>query len=201
MIDLSDVGADFLTDKACVIDLGESYDVSNLPPDLGIPPIYHSPEYTLEKKIGFGTDIWALGCTLFEIRTGKPLFDSFDNDMDDILWTMALVLGKFPEPWWSTTWKARKRIFEDHTDESGRVVEVKQEVEDWPDAIQQPRARCFQDVLARGFNYFTREGSFYRDISPEESDLFSELLTMLFKYNPDDRLTAQKALGHAWFKL
>jgi serine/threonine protein kinase len=37
-------------------------------------PIYMSPEYLSNKELTFGVDIWALGCTIYELITNKPLF-------------------------------------------------------------------------------------------------------------------------------
>jgi hypothetical protein len=53
-------GASLVDEKACVIDFGESFEVSAPTPDLGIPQVYCSPEYTLEGTVGIECDIWAL---------------------------------------------------------------------------------------------------------------------------------------------
>jgi serine/threonine-protein kinase SRPK3 len=45
---------------------------------------------------GIGSDLWALGCTTFEIRTGRKLFNMFDDDVDDRLYYMVLLLRKLP---------------------------------------------------------------------------------------------------------
>jgi serine/threonine protein kinase len=216
-VELSAIGTNSITDKACVIDFGESFDVLDPPSDLGIPQIYCSPEYVLDKNVGISSDIWALGCTLFEIRTGRRLFDTFDDDMDEHLCKLALILGKFPEPWWSTAWEARKEFFEDNADANGRAVEIRRDAEPmgavaYPahgedrteiSIIQQPEPRSLQDALAPGLFYESRHGpgGVRRGIFREEIDLFSELLMMILKYAPKERLTAKTALDHAWFKL
>lgn len=215
-VELSVVGANFITDKACVIDFGESFDISDPPSDLGIPQIYCSPEYVLDKNVGISSDIWALGCTLFEIRTGRRLFDMFDDDVDEYLCKLAVILGKFPEPWWSTAWRARKEFFEDNADANGRAVEIRRGApmdavaypaycEDGTEifTIQQPEPRSLQEALAPGLFCESRHGpkDVRRDIFREEIDLFSELLRMILKYTPKERLTAKKVLDHAWFKL
>ena len=92
-VTLDNVRGDFITGTACIIDFGESFDVSDPPLDLGIPQIYCSPEYALDKNIGFGCDIWALGCRLFDIRKGRRLFDTFDDDLEEYLCAMAMVLA------------------------------------------------------------------------------------------------------------
>jgi serine/threonine protein kinase len=216
-VELSALGTNFIIDKACIIDFGESYEMSDPSPDLGIPQIYCSPEYTLDKKVGIGSDVWALGCTLFEIRTGRRLFDTFDDDIDEYLCKLAMILGKFPEPWWSTTWERRKDFFEDYADADGRVLEIRREVksgnsenhyparEKEPEIfiIQQQEPRSLQDALAPGMFHENRHGpgGTRRNIAQQEIDCFSELLARIFKYAPEERLTARDVLAHAWFNL
>ncbi|KUJ12482.1 kinase-like protein [Mollisia scopiformis] len=216
-VELSDLGANFITNTACIIDFGESFEVSDLPSELGIPQIYCSPEYTLDNDVGISSDIWALGCTLFEIRTGRKLFDTFDDDPDEYLCKVATILGRFPEPWWSTTWRRRKELFEDSPDENRRVVEIRRDSkpedaktdtthdEDKPriTIMHPPEARSLQDALAAGLFYENRggPGGMRWGICQEEIDLFSNLLAMIFNFNPRERLTPQAVLKHAWFEL
>ncbi|TVY18369.1 Serine/threonine-protein kinase SRPK, partial [Lachnellula arida] len=212
-VELSALGESFITDKACVIDFGESFDISEPPQDIGIPQIYCSPEYTVDKVVGVGSDIWALGCTLFEIRTGRKLFDTFDDDQDEYLCKMVMMLGKLPETWWSTTWEARKLFFEDNVDGDGCVVEIRRELLQ-PDTgdrevgceasvVQVPEPRSIKDAIIPGLFYENRygPGGVRHDISQEETDLLSDLLMKIFRYNPKERLTASQVVDHAWFKL
>lgn len=120
----TEVDIKYIEPESCLIDLGQSFEVSQPPDgdDLGTPGPYRSPELILDKSAGIGSDLWALGCTLFEIRTGRKLFGLFDDDDDSYLDAMVQVFGRLPEPWWSTTWEARRRMYEDESDESGRAV-------------------------------------------------------------------------------
>lgn len=115
----SETGAKMITYKACVTDFGESYKVSSPPLDLGIPMAYSAPEYDLEKKTGISNDLWALGCTLFEIHAGRKVLDMFEEELDEHLFIIATVLGKMPEPWWPETWERRRENFKDGVDETG----------------------------------------------------------------------------------
>lgn len=97
-----DVDTQFISKESCLIDFGESFDVSQPPNDLGIPGPYRSPELILDKTAGFGSDIWALGCSLFKIRTGRQLFSSLEDDDTDYLdaivksWVNCLSHGGLP---------------------------------------------------------------------------------------------------------
>lgn len=195
-MDFGKVDSRFITDEACIIDFGESFDISNPPDDLGIPQMYCSPELVLDKVAGVGSDIWALGCTIFEIRTGRRLFDNFDDDVDEHMFSMALLLGKLPEPWWTTTWEERKNWFEDEADSQGRVISLKKLYN---------RSRSIEDALARGLGLLESDmlmaDSIERDISAKEVAVLGNLLRKVLQYNPSDRITAQAMQDHEWFKL
>lgn len=167
----------------------------------------------MDKVIGVGSDIWALGCTLFEIRTGRKLFDAFDDEKDEYLCKISLMLGKLPEPWWTRTWEARKHFFEDDVDKDGRVVDICREslqpdighgeVRHEASVVQVPEPRSIKDAIMPGLFYENRygPGGVRHDISQEEAELLSDLLMKIFRYNPKERLTAREVVDHAWFKL
>lgn len=112
--DTSRLGEEYLTDQICVIDFGECFSISSHPKFFGIPENYLPPEVLLEQDnaIGPGCDLWALGCTLFEIRQQIPLFYML-LDRDDLLAEMVRFFGKLPQPWWDQ-WEARDDFFDEH---------------------------------------------------------------------------------------
>jgi serine/threonine protein kinase len=211
------VNPQYISDQPCLIDFGESFKVLQPPEDLGIPGPYRSPELIFNKDAGFGSDLWALGCTLFEIRTGRKLFSPFDDEDDEYLDTMVQVLGKLPEPWWSTTWEARRRLYKDEADEQGRAVAA-MESKTNIDASREEEmgirrtfhpsiakdARSLQDKLAPGLWYLPDRGcggDRHWDISQRETEVFAVLLSRLLEYDPKDRISAKAVLNHEWFKL
>lgn len=211
------VSTQYIGEKPCLVDFGESFEASQPPEDLGTPGPYRSPELILDNAAGFGSDLWALGCTLFEIRTGRKLFNPFDDDDDTYLDEMVQVLGKLPEPWWSTTWTERKRLYKDKTDEQGRAVAavelkateggsregstgIRRVVH--PSVAEGARSLC--DKLAPGLWYLSsrgRDGDHHRAISRREMEVFADLLGKLLDYEPKRRITANVVLGHEWFRL
>ena len=212
-VDFYKVDPRFITDQVYIIDFGESFRVSDPPEDLGIPEAYCSPELILDKVASIGSDIWALGCTLFEIRTGRKLFDMFDDDIDSHLYYMVLLLGKLPEPWW-TAWEARQNWFEKDSDPRGRKCfpATEQPATEKPDQegvtdvlhpIIPSEPRSIQETLAPGLWYMDMDigDEIHRDIPGDEIEVFADLLGKLLKYIPEDRLTANAAQDHEWFRM
>ena len=206
------VDRNIISSKPCIVDFGESYMATNPPEKLGIPGPYRPPELILESKAGYGSDLWSLGCTLFEVRTGRKLFNLFDNEDDDYLEAMVELFGVMPEPWWSTTWVERRKLFKDRADASGRAVSVAGEVPYTPVegviSTVHPSvaegALSLLDKLAPGVWYLSDEASeseSHREISMEERDLFADLLGKLMAYAPGERISARDALQHPWFSL
>lgn len=235
-IDWYDVDVSLIQREVCLIDFGESFRVTsdeslglspNIPKNLGIPGSYRSPELILEKKAGIGSDLWALGCTLFEIRTGRKLFEPFDDEDDNYLDDFVLVFGVLPEPWWSTTWKNRRNLYKDEPDEQGRAVfsaatepqvnsealgsdehtneqASAQEQKDSQSTIHPSvveEARSLIEKLAPGLWYMPdhRPEEHHREISMEEMEVFADLLHLFFKYKPEERISAEDAMAHPWF--
>lgn len=92
-----------LQESTVVSDFGQSYFVASLPESYqpGTVLNYQSPEARFEGRAGFEADVWALGCAIFEIRAGSPLFDPFLGSDIDILKQTVETLGRLPEPWWN----------------------------------------------------------------------------------------------------
>ncbi|TRX87971.1 hypothetical protein FHL15_011144 [Xylaria flabelliformis] len=196
----------FITEEACIIDFGESFEISNPPPELGIPQSYCAPEYVLDKKVSASCDVWALACTIFEIRTGRRLFDTFDDDQDEYLRKVAMVLGKFPEPWWSETWEARRTFLVDEADKDGKVIKVKRGRHPPPvdtAFYQKPEPRSIRESIEEGlfYNFRYKPGGIHKYIPEAEIDNLTDLLERMLKYNPDERLDVADALKHPWFKM
>merc|ERR1711972_1310341 len=55
---------------------------------------YRAPEIVLGKEYGVPIDVWAMGCALFELFTGKILFPGRTNN--DMMRLFMEVKGKLP---------------------------------------------------------------------------------------------------------
>jgi len=195
-VDFRKIDSRFVTDQACVIDLGDSFEASNPPEDLGIPQIYRSPELILDKVAGIESDLWALGCTIFEIRVGKRMFGMLDDDVGEHLYIMDRLLGRLPGRA-ITTAPATEQPATKKRDREG-ITSVRH-----PYVVVEPRS--IHERLARGLWYMNIDmdvgKDIHRDIPRDEIEVFADLLGKILKYNPRDRLTANAAQRHEWFKM
>ncbi|KAI1347920.1 kinase-like protein [Xylaria sp. FL0043] len=192
--DTSRLGDEYLTDQICIIDFGESFPISSPPEDLGMPENYLPPEVLLEDQenaIGPACDLWALGCTLFEIRQQIPLFYMI-YDKDELLAEMVRFFGKLPEPWWDK-WEAREDFF----DNQGKWIRYRYSEEEWSldVALSKPQEICRMGSDNNGAARKTLT------TSKAEQSLMADLLYKLLRYEPQKRLSVQEVLDHEWFKM
>lgn len=92
----------YVTTQACIIDFGESYEISTPPESLGIPLGYRAPKLFFDGKCGIAPDLWALACTIYELRSKRVLFENWDNEDDMVLLQIVRLLGKPPERRWGS---------------------------------------------------------------------------------------------------
>lgn len=190
--DTSRLPDEYLTDKICVIDFGESFPISSPPADLGIPENYLPPEILLdqEKAVFQACDIWALGCTLFEIRQQVALFYMI-FDRDELIAEIVRFFGKLPKELWDK-WEAREEFF----DESGTWIR-RGDDEVW--SLEVALSKTMETFLLGEDNKREEQKSL---VTPkEEQELMADLLYKLFRYEPEKRLSAEEVLAHRWFKI
>lgn len=206
---ISDIKARYVIESILIIDFGQSFFLDNPPPDgVGTPWRYRAPEAIFDLKASVYSDVWALACTIFEIRAGERLFEVFFPDRDDALLEIVQLLGKLPERWWHA-WEGRLTYF----DEDGNP---KQKWEnDRPLASLDPLMDLVKDIGGEDDNddddNCTGSGSAQAresdnasstgrgKISTEEVASLYDLLSKMLKYAPEERITAEDASEHAWF--
>lgn len=190
--DTSRLSDEYLTDKICVVDFGESFPISSPPTDLGIPENYLPPEILLDQEnaISQACDIWALGCTLFEIREQLALFYMI-FDRDELVAEIVRFFGKPPKEWWDK-WEAREEFF----DEDGTWLQ-RGDDEEW--SLEVTLSKPTETFLPGANN--KREAQRSLTTPKAEQELMADLLYKLFRYEPEKRLSAEDVLAHGWFKM
>ena len=90
----------FLSNETCIIDFDQSFTTADPPSERpGIPAKYLAPEIAVGKPPSPASDIWALGCAIFRIRSGDDLFFDYDTDCPDALRQIETTLGPLPDEW------------------------------------------------------------------------------------------------------
>lgn len=197
--------SELLSEDILLIDFGQSFH-SKSPPSqpTELSLSYSAPELLFDGMPTTYADIWALACTIYEIRAGTELFASFFGTEDEIIRQIVQTLGKLPEPWWSS-WQSRSMYF----DEGGEPNKV------WPKnvplAIRYPLQAQIQDIGAddeepadndpegldlRPKSMLEAPGS---RLSTTEIADFEGLLGQMLKYRPEDRMLYDKIRQHVWF--
>jgi len=198
-IDTASINPRYLTDQVCIIDFGESYDFSSPPQELGIPLLYCAPELIFHNPAGPASDVWALACTLYEIRSCKRLLYAGFGEEDDVLMQLVQLFGKLPEPWWSS-WEKRDLWF----NEEGLPDKL---LDNGTPAANQ---HTLEGFLAQGYKYtYFADGLFSGEdgekksvtIPADEIKDFANLLGRMFKYQPNERITAAMAATHPWLQI
>jgi serine/threonine-protein kinase SRPK3 len=117
-----------------------------------------------------------------------PLFYLI-NDRDELLAEMVEFFGKLPEHWWEK-WEARADFF----DENGKRIGVEGEDEE---------VHTLEAALSNKLEVFQMGGENKKVLAvpEEEQRLCKDLLTNLFTYAPENRLSAEEVVQHAWFKI
>ena len=193
-LSLDRLDARFISNKVSIIDFGESYDMYNPPEDLGVTASFRAPELLFDNTIGVGCDLWALACTIFEVRTRSPLFQNFMDDDDEVIMQMVPLLGKLPEPWWSS-WKARGQWYEEDgtplvNPRTGRPRMLMDNLEE----LLTGSSLSSDDLGGK-----KKEACGFV-VQIEESKILGNLLMGILKYDPKERLSVEAVLEHSWFK-
>lgn len=182
----------YLTDKICVIDFGESFPISSPPAELGIPENYLPPEVLLgqDDAISRSCDIWALGCTLFEIREQLALFYMI-FDRDELMAEIVRFFGKPPQEWWDK-WEAREDFF----DKEGTYIQHGDD-EEW--SLEVALSKPTETFLPGADGKQEEQKSL---ITPKaEQELIADLLYKMFRFEPEERPSVEEVLSHEWFKM
>lgn len=217
-----------VADEIAIIDFGESFEISDPPATLGIPRRYAAPELIFGgHKPGPGSDMFALACTIYELRRHTIL----DDDLWYLTQNMERIMGPVPPPYRQT---AQQMIY-DHLmkeyEENGDEDEPKPEfpslnsntdgmdLEPVVDSVEGDASRAengnhhysrpLEKDLATNLTYYPDAlNPNYRDEgTPVEYRLphnevlsLAHFLHQIFRYNPEERMGASKALKHHWFK-
>lgn len=190
----------FLTEDIMLVDFGQSFSFpcDDRPrEDIGIPFSCCAPEILFDSIMDKYSEIWALGCVIYEIRAGQQLFSTWFGGRDETLRQMVQTLGKLPDQWWNT-WSERTSFFSD----DGKP---KTEWNDGqPLAVEYPMGEMIADIGTEDWqNVEPRKAEAMLEpigatVPYEEALHLKDLLDGILKWSPEERTSLEEILHHPW---
>lgn len=170
-----------------ICDLGSASDASDneITPYL-VSRFYRAPEIILGMPYDFAIDVWSVGCTLYELYTGKILFTGRTNNQ--MLRSIMDCRGKF-----TTKMLKRAQFAHIHFDEMANFRSVEQDKLTGKDTIKTLAfSKPSRDLRTR----LMSASKGLSDTEIKELELFRDLLDRCLALNPEKRITPAEALRH-----
>ena len=219
---------EWLQPEIRLIDFGISFFESAPPEYLGTPAAAMAPEGWFENSYGKSSDIWALGCALWELRAASPLLEhTWGGNAPEAVFIITTILGEPPEKW-------RDMVFDDkgglprprkHKEEEGWkekvdkqtwtiqeswIMSLRESVEWIKDEYYGPVRQTDIEAAKTQEYYMGKVDGEARHVilpdqrpsvplSAEEIDSFTDLLSSIVKWEPDERPSAEEISKHPWF--
>jgi serine/threonine-protein kinase PRP4 len=172
-----------------VADFGSASDASEneLTPYL-VSRFYRAPEVIMGFPYDFSMDMWSVGCTIFELYTGKILFPGRDNNQ--MLKLHMDLAGRFP-----VRMIRRGKFCEQHFND-GNFLQQEVDRVTGNDVVKQVAmpAKPVHDIKQRIMASLNK--------TSEEVELvkqLADLLDKMLKLDPSQRISASEALQHNFF--
>jgi len=179
-----------------ICDLGSAADASenDITPYL-VSRFYRAPEIILGVPYDYAIDMWSIGCTLFEMYTGKILFTGRNNNQ--MLKSIMECRGKF-----SLKMLKKAEFGAVHFDDvSLNFRSLERDKVTGRDVTKMINfVKPTRDLKSRLMAATTGNGIGSKKVIPEadlkEVNLFADLLDRCLNLNPERRLTPVEALKH-----
>lgn len=148
---------------------------------------YRAPELILGIPYDYGIDIWSVGCTLFELYTGKILFTGRNNN--GMLRSIMECRGKYPHKLLRKGSESYK-YFDDLL--NFHAIEEDKHTRRLVTKVIEIKARPLRDLRSR----IVPKGKKMDDIERKEIELFLDLLDKCLDLRVEKRITPNEALKH-----
>ncbi|KAI0514829.1 kinase-like domain-containing protein [Xylaria bambusicola] len=150
---------------------------------------YRAPEIILGMPYDYAIDMWSIGCTLYELYTGKILFAGDSNNQ--MLKAIMEIRGKF-----SPKLYKRGEMSHLHFDELGNFISAERDRTLGKTTIRSLAiVKPTRDLRTR---LMAASGGM-NDVESRDLNNFVDLLERCLALNPDKRITPLEALRHPFF--
>ncbi|KAI1938177.1 U4/U6 small nuclear ribonucleoprotein prp4 [Ophidiomyces ophidiicola] len=147
---------------------------------------YRAPEIILGIPYDYAIDVWSIGCTLFELYSGKILFTGRSNNQ--MLRSMMECRGKFPPKF-----LRRGSLTQLHFDE---LLNFRSVEEDKITGRMVTKILDFKKPTRDLKSRLMGKGARFSDTEIKEINMFIDLLDRCLSLNPEKRCTPSEALRH-----
>jgi len=132
--------------------------------------------------LSFASDIWSLGCSIFELLGYRSLVDGIITPQDEIMAQQVHLQGRLPSEWWDK-WELREKWL----DETGKPLSNERDIWSWDrqfdEWVNVLRPSCGTDM-----------------VKDDEKAVLLELLRWMLAWRPGERPSAEDVLEAAWMK-
>ncbi|KAH9430087.1 hypothetical protein MCOR02_009806 [Pyricularia oryzae] len=150
---------------------------------------YRAPEIILGIPYDYAADMWSIGCTLYEMYTGKILFTGDSNNQ--MLRAIMEIRGKMSRKLYQ-----RGELWQMHFDEVGNFFSQERDKVLGKTTVRTLAAiKPTRDLRTR----LLAASAGMTDTEAKELNLFHDLLDRCLHVNPDKRITPADALKHPFF--
>ncbi|KYK54463.1 hypothetical protein DCS_06421 [Drechmeria coniospora] len=153
-----------------------------------ISRFYRAPEVILGMDYDYAIDVWSIGCTLFELFTGKILFPGENNNQ--MLRLMMELRGRMHAKYYK-----RGKLWPQHFDERDNFVSVTRDTITNKDVMKTMVIKPTRNLgllLEKAAVNMTLEDK-------QEVDRLRDLLESCLVVHPERRITPAEALKHGFF--
>ena len=142
---------------------------------------YRAPEIVLGNRYDHAVDMWSLGCIVFELITGKPLFPA--KDENELIEFFFITLGPIPDEFIATG-KNQSKFYKKRTTLFGST---------YYEMIRSKITRQTSKLKERSEDIKFLLQNF--QVSPDLINFIERCLV----FDPALRLTSHEAIQHPWF--
>lgn len=180
-----------LADSSILLtDFGEAFDSQRTQRFTAHAPVPLSPPESrfADEPLSFPSDIWTLGCVIWDLFGSSPPFETFPGSQDDIIVEHVETFGKLPDQWWSK-WETRGSWF----DEEGHK-NVKESLRQYYGNTSRSWTQRFAEIN------ISRQSKKLETFDPEEEKSFHDMMRSMLVLEPSERASIDDVVRCEWMQ-